>query len=429
MRRIFLVSGMFTAMLLVFIPAIALAQGESAKPVVALTESFQQNSIKLNATVPVTIWISNQSDIPVRDVRLTITKPAFLTLRDGTCQGQALSLPVGPIDLPAHTATAKPVTGCFVLDGANAIAGDYNILTSVSYQWDQGADLVSVEKTLKVDLIGMDTILGVPVGFAGFVLPGLMIITSLRWFKVPVVKDLEPADRILVGILLSILLLGPFAGLAALPGAPPWVTWLDFQQQVSIERLVAFTAAGLVIGLLLGLVYVGITQLQLSQARSREAWLHIAARDRPPKLIKKALRINPISQEKRIYIQQKSDQRRIYGYHFAVQDKSIYIFAHFQLILSRLPEETQAKVKAITSTKRESRLDTGQMLAILEALNDEQAEAFVIADPILVEGSMGKLDPLPDKNYFMKVDEALYQPAQLDKEPGVLLEVLDNEPF
>jgi len=430
MRRISSLICIFVFLILGLFPAtVARAQVENPKPQLALVVSFQQGSVKSNAPVVVTIWISNQSDVPITHARLVVTKPEFLLLHVSSCDSPTQITQVELGEIPPRSTVPQPVSICFTLNRKAAIAGNYNILMSVVYRWKDGIDLVSVEKALWVDLIGVDAILGVPLAFAGFILPGLMMLVALRWFKVPVAKNLEPVDRLIYAILLSLVLLGPFSWLATRPSAPSWATWLDFQQQVSIERLVVYTLVGLLIGLIIGLAYWAVERRK-ARAAEFKASLQLKTGDQPPQLLKKALLLNPKYDGKRIFLQTKDSQHIIYGYHYAEYDKSLYVFAHFQLIISLLPQELQTKVHRMIDSAGSSGLDRKHLLAILDMLADDTANAFIIADPVVKLATDGKpAPPAPDLAYMI-VDKDLYLPPQVDsRQSGCLLEVLEEMPY
>lgn len=411
-----------------FVPAVS-AQDETPRPHLEITISFEQDNIRLNAPVMVTLWVSNQSDVAVTSASLVIEKPDFIVFHRDSCSSPAQTSPINLGALPPHTIIPAPISFCLTLERQTALAGDYNILTGVLYSWEQGADIVSVEKPLRVDLIGTDTILGIPLGFAGFVLPGLMLLVALRWFKVPIANDVQSTDRLIYGVLLSLILLGPFSWLATQPGAPAWMSWLDFQQQVSIERLIIFVLVGLLIGVVIGLVYSGL-EWQKKMAAQFQAALQIKPDDRPHTLLKKALLLNPNFRDKRILLEKKDDRTQIFAYHYAFYDKSLYVFAQFQLVISLLPAEIQEKVRQIKASAGNSQLDSSHLLSILKLLKDDHANAFLIANPVSMVSGDGKAMQSGVPLGYLAVEPELYFPPRLDAEhSGCLLEVLDEMPY
>jgi hypothetical protein len=69
------------------------------------------------------------------------------------------------------------------------VVGDFNFLFTFEYEWPQQNSLqqsfVVVEKTLKVSLLGSDSVAGIPVGLAGFIVPGLIFWWIVARFNVP----------------------------------------------------------------------------------------------------------------------------------------------------------------------------------------------------------------------------------------------------
>jgi hypothetical protein len=329
--------------------------------------------------------------------------------------------------LPPHSAVTQPISLCITLDPKTAVAGIYNLLISVVYQWDQGSDLVTAEKNLQVDLIGTETIVGIPIGFAGFVLPGLMLLVALKWFGVPWATSLQTEDRIIYGVILSLVLLGPFSWMAGQPGIPQWVTWLDFQKQVSIERLGIYILVGVLIGTLIGLFYKSVEIKKMRDVKFKES-MQIIEGDQAPGLLIKALMLNSKYRAKKVFFQNKTS--RVYGYHYARSGNSIYIFAHFILILSRLKPDTRKKIRSLIDSEKGTETNPQGILAILKLLGNEDAKAFIIAIPVIEVATVGKSNPINPNQAYLRIDGDQYlQPQYEENLEGSLLEIMDEEPY
>lgn len=429
MKRIVVFSSILLFFWSVVSASAVFAQTSRIQPDLNVVVAFQKDSIRLNEPLMGSIWVSNQSDVPVEKATLFFEKPEFILLHIDSCENPVQAGPVDLGALPPRSVTSQPVNFCLTLDRQSALSGKFNILVGVLYSWEQGADLLNVEKTLSVDLIGTDTILGIPLGFAGFVLPGLMLLVALRWFGVPVTRNLEPIDRLIYGILLSLILLGPFSWLATQPGMPTWLTWLDFQQQVSIERLAIFILVGLTIGLMIGSVYKGF-ELQKERQARLHASLQIKTGDKAHTLIRKALLLNPKYDKNRLVFHSKNHSQKIYGYHFAVYEKSLYVFAHFQLIINLLPDELQTKVRQHVNRAGNSGLNGKNLLAVLSLLDDRHTKALIIANPVQVITLKGESAHAGQELAYMILDQEEYLPPQADDhQAGCLLEVLDEMPY
>jgi len=398
------------------LPASARAQSDQAAPKVALVVSFQQTNIRINDRVNATIFLANESDTAITNVSLSLSKPDFLIAHSLTCDGPILD---GSLDLGVlspHTTLSAPVSLCFNLDRNRAVTGSYNILFTALYRWGDHSDLVTSETSLSVDLIGMETILGIPVGLAGFVLPGFMLLVALGWFKVPWVENLnqDTTKRIVYSVILSLILMGPFSWLAGRPGTPEWLAWLDFQQQISIVRLGIYTVVGSLIGGAIGAVY----RLNEKRKADRWKWLKIIPEDSELVKLKKGLALNKNCPSQRVYFENKENGKKIYAYHYALYDKSIYAYGQFQLIAGRLSSSVQEKIQKMVGGLPAVPPDARSIRSILNLLREEDKEALLLLNPVV--GLPGNF-----QKSFQILEADKYHPAQFDdQKPSFLLEIL-----
>jgi hypothetical protein len=194
---------------------------------------------------------------------------------------------------------------------------------------------------------------------------------------------------------------------------------LDFSQQVSIERLIVYTSAGLVIGLIMGGFYKGYEYWKKWKKLVREKALQINAEDTPPELLIKAISINKTLQKNRIFITHKENHTKIYGYHTVIQNNSLYIFPQFNLLLNKLTPQMKKNISPIIKSIHQSKLTQEQMLKILLSLEKNYSEVFDILNYVLVESSPGKFVTV--KGWFHKVDAEDYDSPLIGKEDGFLL--------
>jgi hypothetical protein len=238
---------------LCILPASAAAQAADTAPKIAVVVSLQQATLRISDQAMGVLEVSNQSDVPADDARLAAGLPDFLVLHDDSCTAQPV---VGAIDLgllPAHS--VKSQAFCITLNPVTAQAGSFNVLFTITYTWGPKTDLTTAEKSLSVDLIGSQTILGLPLAFAGFILPGLMCLLVLRWFKAPWAVGLSGEDKLVFAVLLSIVMLVLLDLLGSLAGFLGWVQFLNFSQEVTIGRLIAYVVIGTIFGLVIGRSY------------------------------------------------------------------------------------------------------------------------------------------------------------------------------
>jgi len=194
---------------------------------------------------------------------------------------------------------------------------------------------------------------------------------------------------------------------------------------VSIERLGIYTLVGSLIGVLIGIVYKAIELRKIRAAKFKES-MQIDEGDRAPELLIKALMLNSQYRGKKVFFQNKT--KKIYGYHYARSENSIYIFAHFILISSRLKPDVQKKVLAAAGPRGDFGKNRQRMLAVLKLLSNEDKEAFQIADPVFEVALTGKSSPVNQEQAYLRIDEEQYlQPQYEETQDGYLLEILDQE--
>jgi hypothetical protein len=404
-------------------PASAQTAGETPVPKMNLAISFRQGTIKINDKVLVTVFVTNESDVPITSAILTISRPDFLLVYRDSCGASPLNSPIEIGALAPYSTLAQPLTLCFALETDTAVAGSYNILFAIRYEWDKNSDLVTSEKPVNVDLIGAESILGIPIGLAGFVLPGFIVLVILKRFSIPWVKDFDSVDRVIYSVIFSIILLGPFSWLGSQPNMPPWIVWLDFRQQVNLIHLVFYVLIGILIGTAIGLAYLGRSE----SAKKALADRTVTESDQPLQLIRKALLLNGKCTGRKVRFQKKEGNSEIYGYHYAPYNKGYIVFANFQLVLPRLPESVRLKVSKLAASSRSMNTDPKGILAVLKLLKDTDKNVFHIANYVL-EMVGGKQTDSSKNSSYMILPPDLYNPPVEANETGYLFEIVPQEP-
>lgn len=395
------------------------AQAEEV-PKIKMVVSLQQKTIRLNDQVPAIIVIANQSKIQIDSSQLNIYGPGFLLIHRETCRNPAES--VSQFDMGALAAHAsKSQILCFSLDPANARSGAFNVLLSLSYSWAGQQDLVTEEKEVAVDLIGSETILGIPLAFAGFVLPGMMLLITLNWFKVSWSKDLTGENRFLYGILISLAMLGPLSWLAVQPRAPTWLRLFNFFEKVTIESLIAYVVLGFALGALISGFY-HLRQKQLNKEKT------ILSSDEIPDLIRKSLGLNPAYKGGQVTIINRKDHSKIVGSHFVVTDSNFYIFPEFRLYLDQLDPTKRDEIAGIIRDSGNTSGQIGpyrdQILSVVKKVKKQVPGLFVIAQPVVEYNDDGTFKASYDsQNYLMVMKEDYSVSGITDDSQTYLLEM------
>lgn len=413
------------------VAAPALAADDSAAP--ALILSLGQDRVRASRPVAVTVLLANGTDVDVDSASLSVARPEFLRLYADAAGTQSLTGAVDLGGLAAHSVMSAPRTLYLAVDPGNAVSGAYTLLFTVRYAQGGRVGVLTAEKELQVDLVGAETILGVPLAFAGFVLPGLMLLIALNWFKVPWVnkENMGADDRLIFGVIISLVLLGPFSLLARRGAAPRWVQWLDLQQEISIERLGAYVAIGLGLGVLIGFTYRQVERRRKARVEAELAALKFKDGDGIASLIWKGMKLNQASLGKQVYFENRRTQRQVHGYHYAVDGRMIYVFPSFQLIASRLDPAIREKVFEAAGPIDTFPADPKRILAVAALLKDSGANAFQIAYPvseILPGGTPGEV--YSSRNYLaLNASEYAPPPPVETAQAGYLLELFLDEPF
>jgi hypothetical protein len=228
----------------------------SVIPAATISIYFGRQSLRENDWVPVEVWISNNSDVPLQNISLEISAPPFMHWYDQNSCGPA-ELPKNTLtdaQIPAH----KTVPHKLCLHTDNEIeVGDFNIPFSMTYEWNDNSQVkqafVTTEKTIKVNLFGSESVAGVPLALAGFLVPGLFFWIFLRIWKVP--WNQEATKELIYSVLISVVVIGLGYSLQQLLPQWRWLKYLDIRNGISGTKLFALASAGIVLGNIVGASY------------------------------------------------------------------------------------------------------------------------------------------------------------------------------
>jgi hypothetical protein len=247
-----------------------------------VTVSLQRSVIREQDSLPATIWISNQSSQPLTGVQVDITKPGFLELSTPQCDGKFVETTVTFGDVPANSSVNCKLHLITTKD-REIVVGDYNLLFTVRYQWQDNTgvhkSVVTAEKPLKVTLLGTDTVAGIPLALAGFIVPGLFFWIAVRLLKVPWGVDLPLGDKTIYSVIISALFM--------IVGA--WYNYFNVNNGISLNKLFYLAGSGFALGLLVAAAYHDWHWW----SRKRMAANQISFDDTEEATLGKILRLNP----------------------------------------------------------------------------------------------------------------------------------------
>lgn len=294
-------------------------------PAPALTISFERQNIRQNDCVNVQLILANNSDSELTKTSLTVAGPSFVSWYNYSC-GQNKSGDIfGSSSVPSLALGTIPPRSTFrrqlhLQTPSTIQVGDYNSLFTVEYQWklNEGtaSSVVSAEKPIKVSFLGSDSVAGIPLALAGFIVPGLVFWLIIKLFGASWSVDALGAQMI-YSVLVSIAIV--FVG--------AWFNFSDVSAGISMGRLLSLVLAGLLVGSVAGGSDLAIRKVRARQAAKREAARLAQAADleaarleqeiRPEeslaRLLGKLLELPPQAQLNKPLIRLKKDQQQYVG--------------------------------------------------------------------------------------------------------------------
>lgn len=246
-----------------------------------VTVSLERSVIREEDNVPVNIWLTNPGSQALNEVQISITSPGFLTLSTSQCAGTLVKSTVKFGSVPANSSTSCTLNLVTTKD-KEIVVGDYNLLFTFQYQWQDNngvhGSVVTTEKPVKVNLLGTDSVAGIPLALAGFIIPGLFFWIAIRLFKVPWGVDLPLGDKTIYSIIISSLFMAVGA----------WYDYFNVNNGISLNKLLKLAGAGFAAGVVLAIAYHVWAR---RQRKKREA-NRISFNDSEAVIFGKALELN-----------------------------------------------------------------------------------------------------------------------------------------
>lgn len=242
--------------LLVFcLPSAAVCQRPSPsplppppKPNIAIT--FERQAIKESDAIQARVWFSNEWDQTLSNVTLHIDSPTFLTWNADTCgKWSAKGFEGGLVDNVVNLNSVAPnevrVVPLCMKSGSGIVVGDFNVSFTFEYSWpgknNASRSFVMSEKTLKANLFGSDSVAGVPIALAAFIVPGLFFWLVIGLLKLPWSVGPALGDKVVYSVIASLGLLGAVNFLRPDPSGT-----------ISLQKLFVFALAGCIAGVSVG---------------------------------------------------------------------------------------------------------------------------------------------------------------------------------
>lgn len=331
-------------------------QEPAAKPTVSVSVSFARQAIRENDSVQIQTWLANESDQDLTAVRMEVAAPSFIRWRVNSCDQWAQSQFTGQGDvwtdwgtMSAYSVRSKLF--CLRSD-SNIVVGDFNLLFTFTYDWQREKaerhGFVAVEKTMKVNLFGSESIAGIPISLAGFIVPGLFFWFLVALFKVPWLPwgagDVALGDRLIYSVLISMLIVivgGTFES-------------TDISAGVGLNKLGYLAFAGVISGAAIGGADHVIRLVIRRSRKKREAEADsksIKQTDDEKVLLEKLLESYPAANRPGAVVSLKDG--RIFSGSLARKDSNATaIVGSFQVVLDGVSDEVRNRLETLVRARQ-----------------------------------------------------------------------------
>ena len=317
---------------------------ESSKP--ALGVSFSQQTLAENDSVYVQTWLPNDTRNDFTEVSLEIFAPDFMEWHDKDCSGPPITNPF-PLEAPVRYTFVEHRLCTKLKTNSDIKVGDFNILFVYHYQWKEGNTLKksasSVEKSLKVVLLGDDNIVGIPLGLAGLVIPGLFFWFAVSLWKAPWGVGLALGENLFYSMIVSAI----FVAIGAWLPHTSWLPQMDVLNGISLGKLARLAATGMVVGIIMGGVDKGTRLYRRKQRLART----IKPDDPPDVMLEKLLNSNPGKKFPKTTVRLKDDTEYIGSFGVQTDDITLVV-GWFAVPLSRFPGKLSEQVKRYAKKNR-----------------------------------------------------------------------------
>jgi hypothetical protein len=341
----------------------------------SLVISFEQSNLEIGDSIAATIQVTNTSAFNLSGLQLRIDGPGFLQYRD--VDSHLVNAIMSLDDIPPYT-TLRTSRFWIKAPASGSRVGDFNVLFTLPYKWNDGKlahqNQATLEKTLNVGLLGNDKIMGIPLAFAGFVVPGLMFMFTLWLLKVPIGSEIGADDKIIASIVVSVFCLF-LVSLIKGNILQSRMSFFDVGSSVSMLKLFMLALMGMFLGLLTFFGHI----VYKRRERKRLEKLRITGDENSPELLEKILKLNPKYNGFPVQFTLKNGQTYM-GAHYAEIEFDYILMGAYQVTTKGLPEKIRNKLKKHTYDNKGINLiqDARHLLAVLEMFKNDNTDNIEI---------------------------------------------------
>jgi hypothetical protein len=346
---------------------------EIKPPQPELNISFERNSVEIGDTILVVLQVQNKSDYKLQNVRLEMDAPSFLHL----IGADNLSVPYINLDSLGEYSTLKN-NRIFIRILPRARVGEFNIVFTLSFEWGiekaKYTGHVTTNKPLKIGLFGTDNVIGVPLALAQFIVPGLFFLFILRIFRVMPAKSLETDEKLIVGVLVSLVCV--FIVSLFRNSSNAWIRQFDLGNSISVQKLFFLALSGIILGLLV----VGGWYIVKRWQEMRRKQLLFLGDEANARLILKALQLNSKYNGKAWQFTCK-DGSMYKGSHYFQTEGSYILIGAFRIDSEKLSDVEKVKIKQYVGPGNSIK-SKKNILAIIDIIGLEEKGKLTPRDPV-----------------------------------------------
>lgn len=271
---------------IIFFTVCALAQTGSKgtpNPLVkpTLLVSFERQTIRESDSFLIDILVGNGDQKDLKDVVLQITSPDFLLWYEPQHEKNTLQL-LDQNKLVIGNVAGNVLVRKKILVKSKPIirVGSFNVLFTVAFKQDNTSDYVSAEKPVQVNLFGSDTVAGVPLALAGFIVPGLFFWVVTSWARLPWSVDVALGDKMIYSVVVSVVVV--------LVGTQLQWLDLDVENGIGVSKVFRLAMSGAALGIIVS-VPVWIYRVYGYIRQRQQAELQINLNDSDETVFRKLL--------------------------------------------------------------------------------------------------------------------------------------------
>lgn len=387
----------------------------SDAPTPSLNVVLEQSALLAGKSVNVRVWVSNPTNQSLSRIALRFSGPEFIEIghpdsNNARICNTELKQPIllsSPMGLAANSVLDPPETLC--LKAKQIVEEhDVNIAFSIDYvvagASPPRSGLIVVEKTLSVGLFGTDSVAGVSLRLASYVVPGLLLMLALRFGALPWIKGLGAAELGTVSVFISVAL-----SLGAERMAN--VDWLSFLFRGADSGMSARLFLMLCLITLAVAGGIDVTFYALRQRRRRRV---VGQADEDLVALAKALR--GTSKYLPAVVTAKDGMRYIGSLSAPTADGGIALFGWFELVL---PDGEDTLRQSLSKL-----LNDRSYLKALALAGEQQEVTLKLASGIRTKAKNGPVTPTAEpRHHFRPAEVSQVQRREVDelgKMPGPL---------